>query len=133
MSADQAPTIPQRPNGSAASRISVPHPLDQLSIAECEVARRSILKLRGSDVAIQFRSIALEEPPKGELCKFLDAEHSGAVNSQTTRPARIAKAQYDVVNVKKEVAYTESWIDVESGKEVKHRAVDRPHHAALTT
>ncbi|RDW66941.1 amine oxidase-7 [Coleophoma crateriformis] len=127
MSTDQATAIPLR------SRTSIPHPLDPLSVAECETARQSILKLRGSNVAIRFRAIALDEPLKTELCQFLDAEHSGTLSSNTPRPPRVAKAQYDVVNVNKDVAYTESWIDLDSGDEVRHRAVERHHQAALTT
>ena len=84
-------------------------------------------------MAIHFRSIFLEEPPKNELINFLDLEHSGKVTTQTPRPARLAKVQYDVVRGDKKHEYMESWVDVVSGKEVEQRIVDKIHHASLTT
>jgi len=41
--------------------------------------------------------------------------------------------QYDVVRADKKHAYTESWVDVSSGNEVRHRVVDKVHQASLTT
>lgn len=131
MSTYQATTGQLRPDGSKNSRITVPHPLDQLSVAECEVARRTIVDSRGGNVAIQFRSIALEEPLKNELCQFLEIEHSDRLTAQTPRPARLAKVQYDVVRGNKEFQYTESWVNVVSGEEVRHRVVDKVYQAPL--
>lgn len=131
MSAEQVTTGQLRPDGSTA-RVAIPHPLDQLSVYESDLAREIILKARGRNVAIQFRSIALEEPPKKELTQFLDLEHAGRLTAQTSRPARLAKVQYDVVCGDKNHEYMESWVDVVRRKEVEQRVVDKTHHAALT-
>ena len=112
---------------------ALPHPLDHLSVAESDAARQVILDARGSEVAIHFRSIALEEPLKKELTQFLDLEHAGKLTAKIPRPARIAKVQYDVIRGDKNHEYTESWVDVVSGKETRHRVIDNVHQASLTT
>jgi primary-amine oxidase len=61
MSTDQATTGQSGPNGSENQ---LPHPLDHLSVTECNAARQAIIHARGSNVAIRFRSIYVEEPPK---------------------------------------------------------------------
>src|SRR4051812_30782295 len=118
---------------SLASAFLVPHPLDYLSVAESDLARQVILDARGSNVVIQFRSIALDEPPKAELSKYLELEHAGKLTADTPRPARQAKVQYDVIQGNKIFEYTESVVDVVSKKETQHRVVDTLHQAALTT
>jgi primary-amine oxidase len=133
MSAAQASAGQLMPDRSENSSTLIHHPLEQLSVAESELARETILKARGGNVAIHYRSIFLEEPPKKELCHFLEAEHSGRITSQTPRPARLAKVQYDVVRGDKNHEYTESWVNVISGKEVRQRIVDKVHQPSLTT
>jgi primary-amine oxidase len=125
MSAEQVTTVQVRP--------AAPHPLDQLSVAESDVARQGVLEARGAEVALNFRSIALEEPPKEELINFLELEHAGSLTAPTARPARLAKVQYDVVRGDRSHEYTESLIDVHSGREVSQRVVDKIYQAALTT
>lgn len=131
MSAEQATTGRFRPDGTT-TRAQLPHPLDQLSVFESDLARDAILKARGRNVAIQFRSIALEEPPKKELCQFLELEHAGRLTAHTPRPTRLAKVQYDVVRGNKSHEYIESWVDIAKRVEVEQRVVDKAHHAALT-
>ena len=111
---------------------TLPHPLDHLSVAESDRARQIILDIRGSDVAIRFRSIALEEPLKKELWPFLELEHADRLTADTPRPARQARVQYDVIRGKN-VDYTESFVDVTTGQETQHRVVDKLHQAALIT
>ena len=132
MSAEQATTGQLTPDGSTAVAYT-PHPLDQLSVFESNCAREIVLEARGPDVAIQFRYIALEEPVKEELCRFLDLEHAGRLSIHTPRPARLAKVQYDVVRADKNHEYVESWVDVVKGKEVERRVIGKAHQAALTT
>jgi primary-amine oxidase len=110
-----------------------PHPLDQLTVSEINSAREAILAERGTSVAINFRSIFLEEPPKTELCQFLDLEHSGKPYHTTQRPQRLAKVQYDVIQPNKEHDYMESLVDVSAGKEVGQRIVEKVHQSGLTT
>jgi primary-amine oxidase len=129
MSADQSTIGQLRVNGSRLH----PHPLDLLSIAESDAARQIILSARGPQVAINFRSIALEEPPKKDLVQFLDLEHAGRLTAQTLQPARIAKVQYDVVRADTKHEYLESFVDVVAGKEVNQRVVNKSHQPALTT
>lgn len=129
MSAEISTTGQLRPDGSK----TIPHPLDLLTIAECDTARQAILDARGSNVAIIFRAIFLEEPLKEELTRFLELEHAGKVTARTPRPARLAKAQYDVISNGKTREYMESWVDVASGKEIDLRIVEKMHQAGLTT
>lgn len=129
MSAQQPTTGQLRPDGSRA----LPHPLDQLSIEESDYAREVILTVRGSQVAINFRSIFLDEPLKHELSQFLELENAGRVTARTPRPARVAKVQYDVIRSDRKHEYMESCVDVLSGKEVHQRVIEKMHQAALTT
>jgi primary-amine oxidase len=133
MSVEQSTTGQQRAVASDTSLFSIPHPLDQLSVTESDLARDVILNARGPNVAINFRSIFLEEPLKKELSYFLELEHSGRVTAQTPRPARLAKVQYDIVRDDKHVEYIESLVDVARGKEIRQRTVDKPHQPGLTT
>jgi primary-amine oxidase len=110
---------------------STPHPLDQLSSHEIDIAREAIFKARGKCL-ILFRDIFAQEPAKAELVPFLEAEHSGALTSSTTRPPRQARVQYDVVHDDKSHDYMESVIDIITGREVLHRVVDKKHQCALT-
>ncbi|KAH7372203.1 primary-amine oxidase [Cadophora sp. MPI-SDFR-AT-0126] len=129
MSVQQSTTGQLHPDGIKTA----PHPLDQLSIQESDYAREVILNARGSQVAINFRSIFLDEPPKQELSRFLELENTGRVTSYTPRPARVAKVQYDVIRGDQKHEYMESCVDVKSGKETQQRIVEKMHQAALTT
>lgn len=112
-------------------RAARPHPLHQLSISETRIARETILNARGSSV-IEFRSIALEEPPKAELLAFLDVEHNAVLTSRTRRPARVARVQYDLLRAERSHEYTESLVDLDSKSEIFHRVVDKMHQPSLT-
>ncbi|KAH8594026.1 copper amine oxidase 1 [Bisporella sp. PMI_857] len=112
---------------------NIPHPLDQLSVKESDQARQIVLHLRNSEDTLHFRFITLEEPPKKELCKFLDFEHAGQVTTETPRPPRIAKVQYDIIHADKTHQCVESWIDVVSGLEVKRRVIDQICQPAITS
>jgi primary-amine oxidase len=132
MSVEQATPPQVRPDGHALT-MSLPHPLDQLSVAESDAARQVILDARGAGVTLNFRSIALEEPPKSQLVEFLELEHAGRVTSQTPRPARLAKVSYDTVRGDRKHEYTESLVDISSREEISQRVIDKIHQAALTT
>jgi primary-amine oxidase len=110
-----------------------PHPLDPLSTAETDRSRQVILDACDPDVAIKFRSIFLEEPPKAELLSFLEIEHSGKLTADTTRPKRVAKVQYDTIRGDKAHEYVESWVDVLGGVELRRRPVDKIHQAGIIT
>lgn len=110
----------------------LPHPLDPLSVVESDSVRETILRTRGQDSAIHFRTIFLQEPLKKELSQFLDLENAGKITPLSPRPTRIAKVQYDLIRSPKYHEYMESWIDIKLGKEVRHRVIDKMHQAALT-
>jgi primary-amine oxidase len=134
MTAEKEAPLPTRPKGiDSAMLSSIPHPLDPLTSVEFEKARQCIISARGLDVIIKFRAIYLEEPSKNELTPFLEAEHSTGIDSRTPRPARLAMVLYDVVNGDKSHEYTHSVVDLSSGKETKHRVIDKMHQAALIT
>lgn len=111
--------------------VAFPHPLDHLSVAECDIARQVVLDARGSEVSLYFRSIGLEEPPKNELIKYLETEHAQGVTAQTPRPARLAKVAYDIIKADRSREYTESLVDVQTAKETSRRVVDQVHQAGL--
>lgn len=108
-----------------------PHPLDILSVDETNVARDIVLSLH-QDVVLDFREIYLQESAKDELRKFLQFEHSGRLSSTSSRPARLAKCQYDIIGADKVPSYHESVVDVVQKKRVKHQVVGKEHHACLT-
>ena len=108
-----------------------PHPLEQLSIIETQVARDVILQAYEKSV-IDFRTISLEEPPKALLQKFLEIESSGKLLSTTPRPDRVARVAYDVIGQDRIPTYHESLIDVRKKVEVAHEIVDAKHHVSLT-
>ncbi|KAL2060121.1 hypothetical protein VTL71DRAFT_9943 [Oculimacula yallundae] len=109
----------------------IPHPLLPLTIEESHRARDIVLGLHKNSI-IDFRAIALEEPPKAELKPFLDLENSGKLQANSPRPARLARANYDVIGVDKVAKYCESLIDVSRGVLVDQITVEKPAHAALT-
>jgi len=107
------------------------HPLQQLSRRETELAREVLLAQHGRE-AIVFREIYLQEPPKDELLRFLELEHAGQLSDSSTRPARLAKCQYDVIGSDKIPSFHESIIDIGARNRVKHEIIGKEHHAALT-
>lgn len=110
----------------------LPHPLEQLTISESKRAR-DVSRRAYKDAVIDFRTISLEEPPKAQLQKFLEIEHSGSLQPSTPRPDRLARVAYDVIGSDKIPVYHESLIDVRNGLEVGHEVIDaKHHHAALT-
>ena len=121
-----------RPQVPETQKLSfIPHPLDQLSSHEIDVAREAIFKARGKCL-ILFRSVFAQEPAKAELVPFLQAEHSGTLTSLTPRPARQARVQYDVVHDDKSHDYMESVVDVRAGQEVVYYVIDKKHQSSLT-
>ncbi|PVH72875.1 hypothetical protein DL98DRAFT_520269 [Cadophora sp. DSE1049] len=110
---------------------TLPHPLIPLSIEESHRARDIVLGSHKSSI-IDFRAISLEEPPKAELQPFLDLENAGELQLSTPRPARLARANYDVIGRDKIAKYCESLIDVQKGTIISQTVVEKPAHAALT-
>lgn len=109
-----------------------PHPLSSLSIDETNAARDVILKAHDG-ASVYFRIISVLEPPKAELTRFLDAEHSGRLSPSTPRPARTAEVKYDAIEKGSKVpVYQEAWVDIDQRKVVKHDLISTEFHASLT-
>lgn len=109
----------------------MPHPLEQLTIFECNEAR-DVVRRAHKEAVIDFRTISLEEPPKAHLQKFLEIEHSGNLQLSTPRPDRLARMSYDVIGSDKVPVFHESIIDIRNRIEVGHEIIDAKHHAPLT-
>ncbi|KAK1707582.1 LOW QUALITY PROTEIN: copper amine oxidase [Colletotrichum lupini] len=91
-----------------------PHPLTALSGDEFRAARDIISKLFDQD------------PKKEELVPYLQAEHARKLTHETPRPPRRARVQYDVIRSGKRPEYTQSVVDLKTGRELD-RTVAAPH------
>ena len=120
------------PNGvKLAFRPSaIPHPLDQLCVDETEWARQIVLESVGQSV-LEFRSICLEEPPKGQLLPFLESERRDE-DQRVSCPSRIARCQYDVVHPDKSHEYVESLVDLQKRKVVSRHVIDKDFQPSFT-
>ena len=119
-------------DGGPTLKTTIKHPFQQLDSSEVSIARQAVIDARKPS-AILFRNIYAVEPRKNELVKFLAAEHAGTLSSDTPRPARQARVQYDEILEDRSHQYLESIIDVPSGKEVDLRKIEKNHaQPALT-
>ena len=108
------------------------HPLNELTIDETNNARDIILKSHPG-ASIYFRIISLLEPPKAELVKFLEVEHSGRLSPSTPRPARLAEVKYDAIEKGSKVpVYMESWVDLGKKQRIRNEVISSEFHASLT-
>ncbi|CAG8983471.1 hypothetical protein HYALB_00000640 [Hymenoscyphus albidus] len=106
------------------------HPLEQISAAEIDVARESVLQAH--QTAIIFRNIYNIEPPKSQLIKFLEEEHAGTLSAKTQPPDRLACVQYDVISQDRNLYYMESTIHLASGKELSNRKLGNKQRHSFT-
>jgi primary-amine oxidase len=106
------------------------HPLRGLSVQETERAKETLLAEHKGELII-VREIWLQEPPKQQLRKFLDLEHSGNLTATCPRPARCAAAQYDVVGSDKIPYFHEAVVDIDKKAVVKHEVISKEQHAPL--
>jgi primary-amine oxidase len=95
-------------------------------------AARDVILAAYPDKVIFFRETYLQEPPKSELTRFLEIEHSGRLSTTSPRPARLAKCQYDVVGSDKIPEFHEAIVDIGKRERIHHVVVGKQHHAALT-
>jgi primary-amine oxidase len=110
---------------------SPPHPLEQLSLDKCSRVRQVVLN-SSRDSVVDFRTISLEEPAKSQLQAFLGIEHSGSLQDDTPRPARLARVQYDLCGSDKIPRYHEAVVDVGKEVQVSDEVIDTAYHASLT-
>lgn len=121
-----APTSQRGP----VPKVSIKHPLEQLSVDEVNIARQVVIDARKA-FGILFRNIYAVEPAKAELIKFLKAEHNGTLSPDTPRPPRQARVQYDTVSDDRSHELLESIVDIASGKEVELRRAAKTAQTAL--
>jgi primary-amine oxidase len=69
------------------------HPLDPLTAAEITAAGKLIQDRNPNDV-VHFKNIALIEPPKRDLRKYLTAERRGNMVGAATLPRRVSALYY---------------------------------------
>ncbi|KAF4831688.1 Copper amine oxidase 1 [Colletotrichum tropicale] len=110
---------------------AIPHPLSALSLEETNKARDIVLAAHPGSV-LDFRQNYLWEPPKAEVLKFLDLEHSGKLTASSPRPARCAQVFYDVIGGATKAQYFESIVDLGLGKIVDQKLIGSEHQASLT-
>jgi len=108
-----------------------PHPLDQLSTNEIDIARDVILQAR-LPASVVFRNTALEEPTKNDLLPYLVAERNGKLNDGTLRPPRLARVLYDIVTSEPAWEFCDSVVNVETSEEVSFEVVEHHYHAPLS-
>ena len=107
------------------------HPLTSLSIEETNTARDVVLSYH-PDAVVGFRMISLQEPAKAELIPFLELEHDGNLNNHASRPRRLAKVNYDVIDWSKAPKYMEAIVDVETKERISCELISDDVHACLT-
>lgn len=110
---------------------TIPHPLSALSLEETNRARDIVLAAHPGSV-LDFRQNYLWEPPKADVVKFLELEHSGALTASSPRPARCAQVFYDVIGGSAKAQYYESVVDLGLGKIVDQKVIGSEHQASLT-
>lgn len=124
--------LTEKLNGlTTTGKSSRQHPLARLTSPEIDIARQVVIKARSGHLLL-FRDIFTEEPAKAELVPFLEAEHSGQLTEEISRPPRLARVQYDKIGDDGSHAYTESVIDVTARHEVLHRVVEKDVQPPLT-
>ncbi|KAF2173620.1 hypothetical protein M409DRAFT_15898 [Zasmidium cellare ATCC 36951] len=108
-----------------------PHPLQQLSYQETEIAKDIIISEHDQNEVILLREIFLQEPAKAELKKFLALEHAGSLTESSPRPSRLARCQYDVIGSDKIPYFHEAVVDVSKKARIEHEVVGKEHQAPL--
>lgn len=108
-----------------------PHPLQQLSFKETELAKEIIISEHDQNEVILLREIFLQEPAKAELKKFLALEHAGSITESSPRPSRLARCQYDVIGSDKMPYFHEAVVDLSKKARIEHEVVGKEHQAPL--
>lgn len=113
------------------SSMPLPHPLSALSTVETNLAR-DIVKAAHPGALLYFRQSYLFEPPKEEVLKFLELEHSNALHAASPRPDRCAQVFYDIIGGESKTQYYESVVDLTKKTIVDQQVVSSEHQSSLT-
>ena len=111
--------------------MAYPHPLSALSSRETNLAR-DIVKEAHLGSTLYFRQSYLFEPPKKEVLKFLQLEHSGNLHTTSPRPDRCAQVFYDIIGGDQQVQYYESVVDLTQKTIVEQEVISPEHQSSLT-
>jgi primary-amine oxidase len=111
--------------------MSPPHPLQMLTVEETEVARDLVLASH-PDHVIEFRQVDLKEPCKKDLLPFLQLEHDGQLSETISRPPRLAKCHFDIIDADRTIQYHEAIVDLENKELVEDIQVGKDFSPSLT-
>ncbi|RSL79554.1 hypothetical protein CEP51_007259 [Fusarium floridanum] len=100
------------------------HPLDPATAEEIGRATGMIKKLF-SPVELHFKAAGLDEPPKKELVRYLDAEHKGLPLPLLPR------CIFAIWYIKRTPRLFEAVVDVTNGKVVQHQELPRDFHGPV--
>lgn len=112
--------------------MAAPHPLSALSIEETHLAR-DVVSAAHPGTVLFFRQNYLWEPPKADVLRFLELEHSRQLTPSSPRPARCAQVFYDVIGGKAKAQYNEAVVDLNLKAVVDHKVIGTEHQSSLTT
>lgn len=112
--------------------MAAPHPLSALSIEETNLAR-DVVRAAHPGTVLFFRQNYLWEPPKTDVLRFLELEHSRQLTPSSPRPARCAQVFYDVIGGKAKAQYNEAVVDLNHKAVVDHKVIGTEHQSSLTT
>ncbi|RYO53315.1 hypothetical protein AA0116_g10573 [Alternaria tenuissima] len=98
------------PSPRSEKSVSVQHPLSALSASELRNAAAIIKASWLAHTDLHFKVVTLQEPPKAEVLKYLEAEHSGKPVPSISRKAFV---NYYIRNTSK---FHEAVVDLTSGR-----------------
>ncbi|CAN9430450.1 unnamed protein product [Alternaria alternata] len=98
------------PSPRSEKSVSAQHPLSALSASELRNAAAIIKASWPAHTDLHFKVVTLQEPPKAEVLKYLEAEHSGKPVPSISRKAFV---NYYIRNTSK---FHEAVVDLTSGR-----------------
>ncbi|KAF7673292.1 copper methylamine oxidase precursor [Alternaria burnsii] len=98
------------PSPRSEKSVSAQHPLSALSASELRNAAAIIKASWPAHTDVHFKVVTLQEPPKAEVLKYLEAEHSGKPVPSISRKAFV---NYYIRNTSK---FHEAVVDLTSGR-----------------
>ncbi|CAN9428671.1 unnamed protein product [Alternaria alternata] len=98
------------PSPRSEKPVSAQHPLSALSASELRNAAAIIKASWPAHTDLHFKVVTLQEPPKAEVLKYLEAEHSGKPVPSISRKAFV---NYYIRNTSK---FHEAVVDLTSGR-----------------
>lgn len=101
-----------------------PHPFDQLTLGELEIAV-SIIKSYHAGKLVHIKTVESEEPPKALMIPYLEAEKAGKF---AVPPPRVCHAIYYILEEKRAA---ELWINLDQQKVIRYAQLKKGHHPPI--